>query len=254
MRKQEEKMKKVRASAHLSTGVITISVIERRRKRRECKHIYAHIHVKTCNMLTIELMPTLSKLTRVCQENAQAVWIEKRERKNLVDQLESHVRPIATIESNCVMYFSNKQYLHGPLRSTQREKKEMTIDRYNIQTKRCDNRFYSYEACFCNVFDVSMNVRWINMIRWNEQTESDFVCLPVSVVLYLLLFQRDSPEFICRFSWLIDAHSFLSWNRKWRLERRRREKNNRKRRNNTHTHTHKAEKKGNPRNTMRVHH
>jgi hypothetical protein len=40
----------------------------------------------------------------------------------LVDQLESHVHPIATIESNSVMYFSNKQYLHEERIETRRKK------------------------------------------------------------------------------------------------------------------------------------
>jgi hypothetical protein len=78
----------------------------------------------------IELMPTLLKLSRLSIRRTNSLSRQAKERK-LVDQLESHVQPIATIESTSVMYFSNKQYLHEVHREAERErKKEMTVDRY----------------------------------------------------------------------------------------------------------------------------
>ena len=94
------------------------------KRYRKNVRTHTYIYVRTCNMLTIELMPTLLKLSRLSIRRTSTASRQTRERK-LVDQLERHVRLIATIESNSVMYFSNKQYLH----EAHRKKKEMTIDR-----------------------------------------------------------------------------------------------------------------------------
>jgi hypothetical protein len=165
MKKQNRKRWRMsaRVNVHLSTGVITISVIAK---------MYAHTYayVRTCNMLMIELMPTLLKLSRLSIRRTNSLSRQAKERK-LVDQLESHVHPIATIESNTVMYFSNKQYLHEVHRK--REKKWHIIDR-----KKKDVRAGSiYINCVYNLFDVSMNAMWINKIPWNKQAVSYFFFL-----------------------------------------------------------------------------
>jgi hypothetical protein len=123
-------------------------------------------------MLTIELMPTLLKLSRLSIRRASRASRQAKERK-LIDQLESHVRSSYRSKA-IVLCISQTNNIYT--RRIKRKKKWQLIE--IKREKKKDVRTGSiYIYSVYNLFDVSMNAMWINRIPWNKQAESNSLSL-----------------------------------------------------------------------------
>ena len=182
-RERENQMKNVCASGHLSTGVITISVIGK---------MYAYTYISqdmqyACDWTDADIVAAFSCLS------IRRVWAMRIDKAKIEYLLihwkvtySSSRRAKATML--CVTQTNN---IYMKRKETTREEKKWQLEDKETKIEKDVRAGSVYINCVYNLFDVSMNAMWINKIPWNKQAESYFLSPSLSKT------HTHTPEFIC---------------------------------------------------------